>query len=171
MKKVKPWSCWWLVTREKGKSFKPSSFRWSSFYWTIFKICFQLSGRRGLVDGALGSGDRDWGFKSQSWQSGFSGGFFLLLHFLHYGSIRSVVCPCGSSFRLNTVVGWENTYRGQLVTERGDLYEKILAAPSVGWKHRYKCNVWGQSKKGFLWLPCNNIIISKFCLISIDHHQ
>ena len=37
----------------------------------------------------------------------------------------------------------EKSYRVQLVTVRGSLCEKILAVPSVGPKHRYKCNVWG----------------------------
>ena len=30
------------------------------------------------------------------------------------------------------------------ITVRGDLYEKILAAPFVGHKHRYRCDAWGK---------------------------
>ena len=62
----------------------------------------------------------------------FSVGFFLLfifLHFLHHSSIKSVVCPVWSLFENQHYCGnhsqpWSKIYRDQLVTEKGDLYEK-----------------------------------------------
>ena len=60
------------------------------------------TGRCGLMVRALSSG-----FKSQSWQSVFSVGFFLLLllHILHHCSIQSVVCHVCSLFEVKYYCG------------------------------------------------------------------
>ena len=43
----------------------------------------------------------------------------------------------------------EKFYRDQhqLISARGDFYEKILEAPFVGVKHRYKCNISGKKNE------------------------
>ena len=90
---------------------------------------FLLAGHRGLVDRVFGSRDRDHGFKSQQWQSGFSVDFFLRLHFLHHDSIKSVVCPVWSLFEVRHYCGinsklLKKSFRDQLVIARGGLYKK-----------------------------------------------
>ena len=108
-----------------------------------------------MVDRELGSGDRVRGFKSQPWQSGFSVSFFflfLLIHFLLHGFIQTVVCPLWFLFEVQhysgTIPAMEKSYRDQLVTARGDLYGKILAAPTVG-KNMDKWVMFGANKNSF----------------------
>ena len=106
------------------------------------QLFVQLGRRRGLVDRALGSGDRVHGFKALPWQSGFCAGFLLLLllssssfyspWFYSVSGVSRVVPLCGSTLMWDQLLAMEKSYKDQLVTARGDLYEKILAVPSVG---------------------------------------
>ena len=72
---------------------------------------------------------------------------WLLLHFLHHGSIQSVGVLVWSLIEVQHYWGinsqpWNKSYRDQLVTGRGDL----CVGPSVGQNHRYKCIIWGKIK-------------------------
>ena len=111
-----------------------------------------MAGRRGLVDRSLDSGDRDCGFEPRPRRSGFLLAFFFFFLFLTMVLFSRQSVPCGPSNEVHLCRGinswpWKKRYRDQLITARGNLYEKILAAPSVGRKHGYKCDVKGQSKK------------------------
>ena len=60
------------------------------------------------------------------------------------GSVSHEVPLLGATLLWDQLLAMEKSFRNQLVSARGDLYEKILAAPSVGQKHRYECDVWVQ---------------------------
>ena len=82
-----------------------------------------LAGRSSIVDRVLSSGDIICWFCLGPWQSGISDGFFLLLHhFLHRGSIQSVVsCVApygGSTLPWDQRTAMEKKLRDQLDTEK-----------------------------------------------------
>ena len=96
-----------------------------------------------------GFGERVCGFPSQPWWSGFSFGFFLLLHFLHHGSIASVVCPIWSLFDVQHYCGinlqpWKKAKEIKCHCERRTLWKNYSSAicgekTCLGSK---KCNSW-----------------------------
>ena len=76
--------------------------------------------------------------------------FFFIFSQRFFRRWCALCCP---SLRCDTTAeqlpAMEKSYRDQLLTVRGDLYGKILAASSVGQKLRYKCNVCGKNKTLF----------------------
>ena len=68
-----------------------------------------------------------------------------------YGSLQLVMCPVwspqGATLPWDQLPVMEKTYTDQLVTAIGDIYDKILASPSVGQNTKYMCNVWCKIKK------------------------
>ena len=75
-------------------------------------------------------------FLLPSFSSSFSSPWFYLV-----SSVYNVVPILGATLLWDQLPAMEINYRDQLVTPRGDLYEKILAAPSVEQKHGYKFHV------------------------------
>ena len=128
---------------------------------------YRGAGWCGLEDKEHDSGERVCGFNAQPQQSGF----FCWLFSSSFSSpwffsVISVSCVAPLQRCKTTSRG--KSYRDRLVTARGYLYEKILAATS---EEQKKCNVWGKvnSLKRQLWEA--NIIsnIELICRVEISY--
>ena len=89
-----------------------------------------------------GSGDIICGFKSQPWWSSFYIGFFcffLLLYFLHHGSIQSVVGPVCSLFKVQHYCGMNCQPCKKAVEIKTSLQKEISM------KKLCQCHLWGKN--------------------------